>query len=251
MDPESFMPFLVGVATIATATLLLIPTRRIDVSLHHEAGLTSQSGKLMVVFLIAPTVLLSSGVFGIVEGGMNSFAHLYTMDILGEQHRAIGYAVIWVGAVSAIFFQYPVGWLADKVDRGWLLVACVVVTTTMVALFPMLIEAGSAPWWTPKALALWTVISIWGGAMGSTFTVGITLLGERFRGVELVTANAVFSLLFGVGGLLGPFVVGLAMGYFGPGGFPSSMLIVLAAYSLFAMYRQATRGRRRSTSSVH
>ena len=38
-----------------------------------------------------------------------------------------GYAVIWVGSVVAIFFQYPVGWLADKVDRGWLLVGCVAI----------------------------------------------------------------------------------------------------------------------------
>jgi MFS family permease len=250
MDPESFAPFLVGFGTVALAALLLIPTRRIDIRLQHATGLTSQSAKLWVVFLIAPTVLLSSGVFGVVEGGMNSFAHLYTMDVLGQEYRAIGYAVIWVGAVSAIFWQYPIGWLADKMDRGWLLVGCVFTTTVTIALFPLLIEAGSAPWWTPKALALWACIAVWGGTMGATFTVGITLLGERFQGVELVTANAVFSLLFGIGGLLGPFLVGLAMGHFGPSGFPVSMLIVVSAYTVFAIYRQATRSMR-SASGVH
>lgn len=251
MDPETFAPFLVGFGAVGLAALLIIPTRRIDIRLQREVGPTSESAKLWVVFLIAPTVLLSSGVFGIVEGGMHSFAHLYTMDVLGTEFRAIGYAVIWVGAVSAVFFQYPVGWLADKVDRGWLLVGCVITTAIVIALFPTLIDAGTAPWWTPKALALWTCIAVWGGAMGATFTVGITLLGERFKGVELVTANAVFSLLFGIGGLLGPFLVGLAMGHFGPRGFPSSLLIVITAYALFATYRQATRGARRSGGSVN
>ena len=182
--------------------------------------------------------------FGIVEGGMNSFAHLYTMDILGPEHRSTGYAVIWVGAVGAIFFQYPIGWLADKLDRGWLLVTCVFIVSLMIALLPWLIDAGTEPWWTPRALALWSTIVIWGGSMGATFTVGLTLLGERFRGVQLIAANAVFTLLFGIGGLLGPFLVGAAMSRYGPMGYPMSLLIVVSAYTVFAAYRQATRNRR-------
>ena len=80
---------------------------------------------------------------------MNSFAHLYTMDMLGGEYRSIGYAVIWVGSVGAIFFQYPIGWLADRTDRGWLLVACVATVVVMIALLPWLIQAGTEPWWTP------------------------------------------------------------------------------------------------------
>ena len=97
---------------------------------------------------------------------------------------------------------------------------------------------------TAAALALWAVVIVWGGTMGATFTVGLTLVGERFRDVELVAANAVFSLLFGLGGLAGPFLAGAAMDRFGPAGFPASMLSVTALYALFAAYRQATRSRR-------
>ena len=244
MDPESFWPFLIGVSAIVIATGLLIPTWRIDITLSRGPEAESHRGKLLLVFVAAPTVLLSSGMFGFVEGGLQSFAHLYTMDVLGAEYRSTGYAVIWVGSVVAIFFQYPVGWLADKVDRGWLLVGCVAIMAISIALLPVLIDAGTSPWWSPRALLLWTTVSLWGGAMGATFTVGITLLGERFRAVELVAANAVFSLLFGIGGVVGPFVVGSAMGHFGPGGFPASLAIAVFAYLLFAGYRQATRRRR-------
>ena len=77
--------------------------------------------------------------------------------------------------------------------------------------------------------------------MGGIFTVGITLLGQRFRGIELVSANAVFSVLFGVGGLLGPFIVGTTMSVIGPVGFPVSLLVAVGLYTLFAVYRQLTR----------
>lgn len=244
MDPETYWPFVTGVGTIALAVCLLVPTRRIDIRFGIETGSTSHAGALWLIFLAAPTVLLSSAMFGIVEGGMQSFAHLYTMDVLGDDQRSIAYAVIWVGAVAAIFFQYPIGWLADRVDRGWLLVGCVVVTAVSISLLPALIEYGLQPWWSPQSLLLWASLSIWGGGMGGIFTVGLTLLGERFRGVHLVAANAVFSLLFGIGGLVGPLWVGSAMGYFGPIGFPTSLVVVVAAYGGFAAYRQATRSRR-------
>jgi MFS family permease len=172
---------------------------------------------------------------------MQSFAHLYTMDILGAQFRQTGYAVIWVGAIAAVFFQYPIGWLADKVSRRWLLIACVLTMMVSIFLFPLLIEGGRGPWWEPRALGLWTVVSVWGGSMGGIFTVGITLLGQRFSDVELVSANAMFSVLFGVGGLLGPFLAGTAMSAMGPVGFPLSLLVVVTVYAVFALYRQFTR----------
>jgi MFS family permease len=241
MDPESWWPFVAGLTAITIATFMLMPTRRIDIRLSAQADHDPGRGKLVAVLFLAPTVLLSSAMFGIVEGSVQSFAHLYTMDLLGQQFRSVGYAVIWVASVGAIFFQFPVGWLADKMDRGWLLVICVAVLLVMVSLLPLLIGFGADPWYTPGAFGLWASLSIWGGAMGAIFTVGITLLGERFRGVELVAANAVFSVLFGIGGLVGPFIVGAAMEHVGSRGYPLSLAVTVLAYLLFAAYRQYSR----------
>lgn len=239
LDPDTYWPFVWGLLAIVVAAGFLLPTRKLDVRLGvPEQGVALG---LAAVFFAAPTVLLASAMFGVVEGAMQSFAHLYTMDVLGAQFRQTGYAVIWVGSVAAVFFQYPIGWLADKVNRSWLLIVCVLALMLSIFLFPLLVEGGRDAWWQPQALALWAVVSVWGGSMGGIFTVGITLLGERFRDAELVSANAVFSVLFGVGGLLGPFLTGTAMSVFGPAGFPLSLLAAVVIYALFALYRQFTR----------
>jgi MFS family permease len=239
LDPDTYWPFVWGLLAIMVAAGFLLPTWKLDVRLSvSEQGVALG---LAAVFFAAPTVLLSSAMFGVVEGAMQSFAHLYTMDVLGTQFRQTGYAVIWVGSVAAVFFQYPIGWLADKVNRSWLLIVCVLTLMVSIFLFPLLVEGGRDTWWQPQALALWAVVSVWGGSMGGVFTVGITLLGERFRDVELVSANAVFSLLFGVGGLLGPFLTGTAMNAIGPTGFPLSLLAAVVVYASFALYRQFTR----------
>ena len=239
LDPDTYWPFVWGLLAILVAAGLLLPTRKLDVRLSvPKHGVTLG---LAAVFFAAPTVLLASAMFGIVEGAMQSFAHLYTMDVLGAQFRQTGYAVIWVGAIAAVFFQYPIGWLADKFNRSWLLIVCVLALMVSIILFPLLVEGGRDAWWQPQGLALWAVVSVWGGSMGGIFTVGITLLGERFRDVELVSANAVFSVLFGVGGLLGPFLTDIAMSAIGPAGFPLSLLAAVVVYALFALYRQFTR----------
>ena len=239
LDPDTYWPFVCGLLAIVVAAAFLLPTRKLDVRL--SASKQGVALGLAAVFFAAPTVLLASAMFGVVEGAMQSFAHLYTMDVLGAQFRQIGYAVIWVGSIAAVFFQYPIGWLADTVNRSWLLITCVLALMVSIFLFPFLVEGGRHSWWQPQALALWAVVSVWGGSMGGIFTVGITLLGERFRDVELVSANAVFSVLFGVGGLLGPFLTGTAMSAIGPAGFPLSLLAAVMVYALFALYRQFTR----------
>ena len=239
LDPDTYWPFVCGLLAIVVAAAFLLPTRKLDVRL--SASKQGVALGLAAVFFAAPTVLLASAMFGVVEGAMQSFAHLYTMDVLGAQFRQIGYAVIWVGSIAAVFFQYPIGWLADTVNRSWLLITCVLALMVSIFLFPFLIEGGRHSWWQPQALALWAVVSVWGGSMGGIFTVGITLLGERFRDAELLSANAVFSVLFGVGGLLGPFLVGTTMSVIGPAGFPLSLLAAVVIYAVFALYRQFTR----------
>jgi len=244
LSPESYIPFLVGVGAVCIATCLLWPAKRIDVAFSRESKEDNRRNRLIVVFIAAPTVLLSAAMYGVVESSIQSFAHLYTMDKLGPAYRGIGYAVIWVGAIAAIFLQYPIGWLADRLDRGWLLVSCVTIMATSVAFFPFVLDGALEPPWSRRWLLIWIVVSIWGGAMAGIFTVGITLVGQRFHSIQLVAANAVFSLLFGIGGFVGPFMVGSSMEYLGPKGFPISLLIVMVAYAVFASYRQSTRSQR-------
>jgi MFS family permease len=131
-----------------------------------------------------------------------------------------------------------------------MLVGCIAVIAIACAILPLTIHGGLAPWYSPDGLALWLTLVVWGGAMGGTFTVGMTLLGERFTGSALIAANAVFTMLFGIGGLVGPLAVGSAMSAWGPTAFPVTLVVAVTVYGLFAAYRQATRGRRAATGSV-
>jgi MFS family permease len=78
---------------------------------------------------------------------------------------------------------------------------------------------------------------IYGGAVVGLYTVGLTLLGQRFRGADLAAANSAFVLMYSTGALLGPPLSGLAMDLWNPHGLIAAMGGMCAIYLLIAGWR--------------
>jgi MFS family permease len=95
-------------------------------------------------------------------------------------------------------------------DRRRLLIAAGLIATAAAAL---------APFAFGSCLLRWPVMFVWGGAAVALYTIGLVLLGERFRGGELASANAAFIMMYNLGWLLGPPIAGYAMQLWRPHGF--------------------------------
>ena len=76
----------------------------------------------------------------------------------------------------------------------------------------------------------------------SIYTLALVLIGQRFKGQDLVTANASVGLLWGVGSLVGPLVSGAAMDV-APHGLPIALALMAGLFVCFARqsYRRAGR----------
>ena len=99
--------------------------------------------------------------------------------------------------------QVPLGWLSDRVERRALHLVCGLVTLGIGLALPWLIE---------QRELLWPALTILGAAAGGIYTLALVLIGQHFRGPDLVTANACVGMLWGVGSLLGPLLSGALMG---------------------------------------
>lgn len=128
-------------------------------------------------------------------------------------------------------FQIPLGWLSDRVDRRKLLLVC--------ALAGMLF-ALALPFVTGSSLALHAVLFMWGGVAGALYTIGLAHLGARFSGADLASANAAFVVLYNVGLIVGPPVVGGGMDLVPPHGFAWSLALFFALYAGVVMSRLAS-----------
>jgi predicted MFS family arabinose efflux permease len=88
---------------------------------------------------------------------------------------------------------------------------------------------------------LWVMLFLWGGTTFGIYTIGLSLLAERFPREGLAGANTAFVMAYEVGGLTGPIVAGRAMDSLGPNGLVGVVAVVCAAFLLAAILRRSAR----------
>ena len=69
------------------------------------------------------------------------------------------------------------------------------------------------------------------------YSVGLSLLGERFSGGAIAPANAAFIFAYGLGSFAGPPVAGGAMDMIGPWGLLVTLAAISASYVLIVGVR--------------
>jgi MFS family permease len=123
------------------------------------------------------------------------------------------------------------GLLADWVNRRGILFGAGFLAALAPLLLPVFLHGAAA----------WPLLLIWGLAQGSLFTLGMVLLGARFRGPALAPAVALAMAVYTVGGIFGPPCMGAMLAAAGPMGLTYGLagisFIALAVASCFEVFR--------------
>jgi MFS family permease len=131
-------------------------------------------------------------------------------------------------SLGSMVFQYPLGMLADRFDRQKMLTVCAGAG---------LVGAGLTPFLIASAPAMYLLLFLWGGFIMGVYTIGLTLVGQRFKGTELVSANAAYVMLYAAGLLTGPPVEGVALDAWNPHGLMLALGLISLIYVIFLILR--------------
>jgi len=168
---------------------------------------------------IAPAATLAAFVFGAFETGLINFLPLYGLRRgLMEGEAAI---LLTIAELGNVFLQLPLGLLSDRFDRRKLLLICATLGLGGSFLIPYL---------AIDSWAMWVTVFTITGLVSGLYTVGLALLGARFDGAALATANAAFVMLYSLGLTFGPTVVGAGMQAVDPHGFAWTLCAFLTIY---------------------
>lgn len=182
---------------------------------------------------IAPAAMLAAGVFGALETGVFNFMPIYGVrGGISENAAAICLTAV---ALGNMLLQYPIGMLADRFDRRLVLFVCAIVGFFGIVTLPALVAAKDLTGGQP--LLLYLSLFIWGGTLTGLYTVGLTLLGQRFQGSALISANAAYIVLYEIGALAGPPISGSAMDLWDPHGLVVAMSLICLGYIAVIAYR--------------
>lgn len=223
---EGWLPFLViGLAT-ALAVVPLLPVMAVAPSLPRRPRL-----RLGQVLRRAPTMLLAALASGFAE--FASFSLLPVFGVRNGLGEPAALMLLTVFLVGGILLQLPLGWLADRWSRRR---ALALAGGLGLAAALALGLAGGAP------LAAAAVCFLLGGAILALYTLGLALLGERFRAEDLGVANAAFIMVYSAGSLAGPAAGGLATEVSAAWGLPATLAAICALVVAMALWRDRSAG---------
>jgi MFS family permease len=219
---QGLLPFLIGAGVILLAAIPIYIARRESPYLDEKP----QHHFLRYTFAV-PTAILGVFVFGAVEAGGLAMLPVYATRLGFTEAQAS--SLLTVMAVGNVAFQIPLGLVADRIkDRRALLTGMGVIGLIGAFLLPH----ASHSW-----LALACLLLVWGGVVAGLYTVGLSLIGQRFTGSDLAAANAAFIFFYAIGTIAGPAAIGAGMDLNGPEGFAWVLTSFFGIFVVFAIYR--------------
>jgi MFS family permease len=204
------------------ATSSLIFCAGLPLFVVHHARMAQQEEKptgLWAVFWLAPAIMLANVAYAAAAESLLTFFPLFGIGLGISEHFALGLMAIM--GLGTMILVLPLAWLADQVDRMGLLAACVLLTMAGLLLMP---------WAVRENLLAAVYAFLFGGVEGMIYTLGVVLVGERFKGALLAAATTLFTACWGAGTVIGPMLVGFGMDQFGG----DRMALIICA--LFALY---------------
>ena len=222
---QGWTPFVAAAMIIIVSALPLLFLRNQNVEYQGQSKIGYWS-----VLKRAPVPMLTNLAFAASSGIMITFFPIYGIRLGLEENFTL--YLITIAAVGGFFIQPLMGYLADKVDRLILLSIMLTMTVLLTSIMSILIVI-------PVVVLIY--MFIYGGIRTSLYGISVTLMGQRFRGVELATASALFNLMWGIGNGIGPFIGGYAIDWWNPHGVPGSMgfmIMLIIPLPLIIYYRE-------------
>ena len=164
----------------------------------------------------APGLMGSSWMMGFLYAGTAALLPIFALPYVQDDYSQSSRTVAWL-ASGELICPLIVGWMADRYDKARLMTYISSISVLSLAILPMIFNI---------PFLRFLVLFIIGGTIMSFYSLGLTLLGQEFKGKVLASANACFIFFLSLGEILGPPVVGKAMDLFGNAAFGWSMSIV-------------------------
>ena len=215
-------PFLALSGIVLVAAVLIVAVYRALPEFRASEG-----GSVRGFVRLAPLLL---GVVLAVAAFDQAVLSLFPVYATGKgfDERDIALAIsVW--AAGNVLFQLPIGWLSDHwSQRGTTLLLCLITIA----------GAASLPFVMHSRWLFWPILFVWGPASYGVYTVALIELGSRFSGSALLAGNSAFAIMWGIGGMIGPSILGALMDQVGPEGLPAGLCVVYAVLMVAVWWRR-------------
>ena len=225
-DPSGYILFIVPsvLVSISFAPILLSisPTPAFD---------TTKPMSLRGLFHASPLTFVCMFLLGGVFAALFGMGSVYASEI----GLSVGQVSVFISAIflGSMVFQYPIGWISDRVDRRRLIFA-VALVGAIAASAGLLLGASFT--------LLLAVAFVLGGTANPLYSLLIAYLNDYLDPEDMAAASGGLIFVNGMGAITGPVITGWLMGVVGPPGFwlfVAVLMLTMAGYALYRMTQRA------------
>ena len=224
-DPEGFALFIIPSVLVSLA---FMPLLLADLPAPEFEDTRPMSFRRL--FRISPLgcagMLLTGGIFSAMFGMASVWGAMRALTI-GQIAGFV--AALYVGG---LLFQYPVGWLSDRIDRRRLILA----VSALGAVAMLLAFAIKLPY-----VALIGVAIVLGGMINPLYSLLIAHTNDFLGRDEMAAASSGMLFLNGFGAVFGPLVAGGVMHLLGAPGYFLFIGLLFAALAGYTAWRMRQR----------
>ncbi|MBL4740423.1 MAG: MFS transporter [Sneathiella sp.] len=221
LGTEGAVPFIVSGLIISSAGIFFYFARDTFPNLSGHSQFS-----ILTFVKIAPLICAAILLVAFFDGSILTLLPVYGVKNGMTENTAVLMSSLLLAGNIAL--QFPIGWLADRMQREKVILICGLIGLAGALLLPIVINI---------PILLWPMLVIWGGAVVGTYTLALVMMGQTFKGAELVTANAAAGVLWGLGSLIGPSSAGVAMEVIEPHGMPLSFAFICFLFVLIAAHQ--------------
>jgi len=214
------------------AILISLGVVPVAVTRVHEPRIENEvTARFTELLRATPFGFIGALCAGLVNGAFWGMTPVFGQRLaLGDgQIALLMSATIFGGAI----LQWPIGHISDRLDRRLVLVLTSL-CTAVVAGVTALIVIRNYPGLILSAF-------LHGGLMFSLYDISVAYAYDHLKPGQALEATRSLLLIYGVGALSGPLLVGFAMELIGPVGLPVVSATTTGILALFGLYRMSRR----------
>ena len=224
-DPSGFILFIVPsvLVSISFAPILLAATPTPPFE-------TTKSMSLARLWATSPLGCVSVFLTGGVISGQFTMSAVYG----GEVGLTVAQISAFIAAIytGGLVFQFPLGWLSDRMDRRKLILWSAVGSAALAAIGMVFVD---------DARVLILLGFLFGGLSNPLYSLAVAYTNDFLDREEMAAASGGLLFLNGLGAVMGPIAIGWIMGAMGAVGFwvfLAALNVVLAIYGVWRMRRR-------------
>lgn len=224
-DPSGYILFVVMsvLVSISFAPILLTTD-------SAPAFQTTKRMTLVQLFHISPLGCVGTFLLGGVYAGILGMASVFgTEKGLNVAQIAAFVAAIYIGG---LVFQFPVGWVSDRMDRRKLILGLTAVGAVLTFVGILFSDVYTL---------LLVLAFIVGGVTNPLYSLLIAYTNDFLQPSDMAAASGGLLFINGLGAMFGPLVIGFLMQRFGADAFFAYIGVLFALIALYALYRMSRR----------